>query len=283
MADSCPTCSSDALKKDGRAPFGGQRFRCRACRHAWRDRGGTPFAGHRWPQEVIVTAVRWYCRFRVSLADVRDLVAERSIDVPPRTILRWVQKVGPLLAATVRHAARPVGRRWYCDETSVRVAGRWASLYRAVDNYGQVVDVLLRERRDLVSARTFFARAIRRRRVTPDYVVTDKHQAYVRAVRRHARRAAHTRPGLHRARGETTKPVERSHVPIKDRLRPMRGLQSVTTGQRLLEGIEAVQAIRRGDLWASPGPPPVDPRGAARARAEVATRHRLAGELRRAA
>jgi transposase-like protein len=163
------------------------------------------------------------------------------------------------------------------------VAGRWAYLYRAVDNYGQVVDVLLRERRDLVSARTFFAQAIRRRRVTPDYVVTDKHQAYVRAVRRHARRAVHTRTGLHRARGETTKPVERSHVPIKDRLRPMRGLQSVTTGQRLLEGIEAVQAIRRGDLWASPGLPPVDPRGAARARAEVATLNRLAGELRRAA
>jgi transposase-like protein len=133
------------------------------------------------------------------------------------------------------------------------VAGRWAYLYRAVDELGQVVDVLLRSQRDLVSARAFFAHAIRRRRVTPDHVVTDKHQAYVRAVRRHARRALHTRTGLHRARGETTKPVERSHVPIKDRLRPMRGLQSVPSGQRLLEGIEAIQAIRRGVLAARPG------------------------------
>jgi hypothetical protein len=57
--------------------------------------------------------------------------------------------------------------------------------------------------------------------------VTDKHQAYVRAVRRHARHAAHSRTGLHRARGETTKPVERRHVPIKDRLRPMRGAHRV--------------------------------------------------------
>jgi transposase-like protein len=83
--------------------------------------------------------------------------------------------------------------------------------------------------------------------VTPKQVVTDKHQAYVRAVRRHARRAMHTRTGLHRARGETTKAIERLHVPIKDRLRPMRGLQSIASGRRLLEGIEASQAIRRGE------------------------------------
>ena len=283
MLRTCPSCSARTLKKDGRAPFGGQRFRCRACRRAWRDRTGSPFLGHRWPQDVIVTAVRWYCRFRLSLVDVRALLAERGIDISPRTILNWVQKFGPLLAAAVRRAVRPVGRRWYCDETYVRVAGRWAYLYRAVDEHGQVVDVLLRERRDLASARALFAQAIRRRRVTPKQVVTDKHQAYVRAIRRHARRAVHTRTGLHRARGETTKAVERSHVPIKDRLRSMRGLQSIASGQRLLEGIEAVQATRRGELRAARSAPPVDARGAARAQAEVAVLHRLAGGLRLAA
>jgi transposase-like protein len=276
----CPSCSSHRCKKDGRAPFGGQRFRCRACRRAYRDRSGSPFAGHRWPRAVIVTAVRWDCRFRLSLADVSALLAARGIDVSPRTLLTWVHKFGPLLAAAVRRAARPIGRRWYCDETYVRVAGRWAYLYRAVDEHGQVVDVLLRAQRDLASAQAFFAQAIRRRRVRPDHVVTDKHQAYVKAVRRHARCAVHTRTGLHRARGETTKAVERSHVPIKDRLRPMRGVQSVRSGQQLLEGIEAVQAVRRGDLGALPGAPPAGLRGAARARDEVATLHRLAGDLR---
>jgi transposase-like protein len=176
--------------------------------------------------------------------------------------------------------ARPVGRRWYCDETYVRVAGRRAYLYRAVDDCGQVVDVLLRAQRDLASARAFFAQAIRRRRVTPDHVVTDKHQAYGRAVRRHARRAVHTRTGLHRARGETTKAVERSPVPIKDRLRLMRGLQSIRSGQRLLEGIEAIWAIRRGDLGASGGGLPVGAGSAARARAESVALAQLAGTLR---
>jgi transposase-like protein len=112
---------------------------------------------------VITTAVRWYFRYRLSAADVRDLLAERRIDVSARTILAWAHKFGPLLAAAGRRQARPVGTRWYADETYVRVGGRWAYLYRAVDEHGQVVDVLLRAQRDLASARAFFDQAIARR------------------------------------------------------------------------------------------------------------------------
>jgi transposase-like protein len=204
---------------------------------------------------VITLAVRWYARYRLSLRDVRDLLAERGIEVSPTTVLNWVQKFGPLLAAALRKKARGVGGCWYVDETYVRVAGAWTYLYRAVDETGQVVDVLLRVHRDLESARAFFEQATRRRGTRPDTVVTDKHPAYARAVRRHARRATHVRTGLHRARGETTKPIERSHAPVKDRLRAMRGFGSVTTGQRTLETIEAIHAIRRGDLCRLAGHP----------------------------
>src|SRR4029450_11656466 len=115
-------------------------------------RPGTPFARDRWPLEVITTAVRWYLRYRLSAADVRDLLAERHLDVSARTGLAWAHKFGPLLAAEGRRHARPVGRRWDGDETYVGVGGRWAYLYRAVDEAGQVVDVLLREHRGLASA-----------------------------------------------------------------------------------------------------------------------------------
>jgi IS6 family transposase len=238
------------VKRDGR-PAGGQRFRCRACRRTFTGRTGTPFAGHRWPLEVIITAVGWYFRYRLSAANVRDLLAERRIDVSARTILAWAHKFGPMLAAEGRRQARPVGIRWHCDETYVRVGGRWAYLYRAVDEGGQVVDVLLRAQRALASARAFFDQAIARRGARPKIVITDKHASYRRAVRRRSWRARHIRTGLHRARGETTKPVERSHVPVKDRLRPMRGLHSITTGQQLLEGIELAHAIRRGHVLSS--------------------------------
>jgi len=226
---------------------------------------------------VITTAVRWYFRYRLPAADVRDLLAERRIDVSARTVLAWAHSFGPLLAAAGRRHARPVGVRWYADETYVRVGGRWAYLYRAVDEAGQVVDVLLREQRDLASARAFFDQAISRRGLRPKVVVTDKHAAYRRAVRRRAR---HIRTGLHRARGETTKAVERSHVPIKDRLRPMRGLQSVATGQRLLEGIEAVRAIHGGRLGATDGAPAAHHVASVRARRAVAVFHHLASTLR---
>jgi transposase, IS6 family len=281
-APTCPRCAWAAVKKDGRRPATTQRFRRRGCRRTFTARTGTPFAGHRWPLEVITTAVRWYCRFRLSAADVRDLLAERRIDVSARTVLAWVHKFGPLLAAEGRRHARPVGIRWWADETYVRVAGRWAYLYRAIDEHGQVVDVLLRERRDLESARAFFEQAIARRGVRPRVVITDKHASYRRAVRRRGWRAAHIRTGLHRVRGETTKAIERAHVPVKDRLRPMRGLQSPATGQRLLEGIELAHAVRRGhirlDLVASAAPPPSRcPHG--RAREVAATFSSLARRL----
>jgi transposase-like protein len=114
------------------------------------------------------------------------------------------------------------------------------------------MDVLLRAQRDLASAEAFFIRATARRQTIPTEVVTDKHQAYVGAVRKHASEARRVRSGLHRARGQTTKAIERSHLPIKERLRPMRGLHSIATGQRfLLEGVEITQAIRRGELRAT--------------------------------
>jgi putative transposase len=83
-----------------------------------------------------------------------------------------------------------------------------------VDEAGQVVDVLLREKRDLESAEAFFVQTLKRRGVVPDEVVTDKHRAYLRAVRQHASNAKHRRTGLHRKRALTTKPIERSHIPV---------------------------------------------------------------------
>lgn len=74
------------MKQDGKVGKA-QRYRCRGCRRTFIDRTGTPFAGHRWPQGIIVMAVRWYPRYRRSAANVRDLSAERGVDVSARTIL----------------------------------------------------------------------------------------------------------------------------------------------------------------------------------------------------
>jgi transposase-like protein len=195
-------------------------------------------------------AVRWYLSLTVSAKQVTWLLAERGIDVTPRTVLTWTQTFGPQLAAEARKHRRRVGRRWYVDEVflSRKKGEEKRYLYRAVDEHGQVVDVLLREQRDTESARAFFRQALRRTRTSPTQVITDHHQAYIRAVQEEVPAAAHIRTGLHRARGETTKSIERSHIPTRDRLRAARGLKRVPTGQRFAEGFEALQALRGGHV-----------------------------------
>src|SRR5215208_2205667 len=122
----CPRCRSAKVKKDGRRPVGRQRFRCHTCLRTFTTRTYTPFARHRWPTEVILTAVRWYFGYRLSAADIRDLLAERHIDVSARTILSWAHKFGPLLRRAAHRSMRSApGHRWWCDETYVRVGGRW--------------------------------------------------------------------------------------------------------------------------------------------------------------
>ncbi len=162
-----PRCTTSRVKKDGRIGET-QRYRCRSCRRAFIARTGTPFAGHRWPQEIIVTAVRWYLRFRLSAADVRDLLAERGVDVSARTVLYWVQQFAPLRARAGRRAATRPGTRWWCDETYVRVGGAWACRSRAIDERGQAVDVVVRTHRDLAGARACFVLATYRRRSAPE-------------------------------------------------------------------------------------------------------------------
>ena len=253
-APSCSRCSCVAVKKqDGRRPSTTQRFRCHRCRRTFTARPGTPFAGHRWPLEVITTAVRWSCRYRLSAADVRDLLAERRIDVAARTVLAWAHTFGPLLAAEGRRHARPVGARWWTDETYVRVGARWTYLYRAVDEVSQVIDVLLRAQRDLASARAFFAQAIARRGSVRGRWSRTRTPAAAGPCAGAPGAPGPFAPASTAPAGGRRSPSS-ARVPVKERLRLMRGLQSIATGQRLLKGIELAHAIRRGHLRASLGP-----------------------------
>ena len=118
------------------------------------------FAGFCFPPDVIVLAVRWYLRFGLSYRDVEELLAERGIEVDHVTVYRWVQRFTPLLAEAARPCRHRVGDRWQVDETYVKVAGRWRYVYRAIDQFGQVIDVFVSPRRDGIAARRFFEQAI---------------------------------------------------------------------------------------------------------------------------
>jgi transposase-like protein len=136
------------------------------------------FAGVRFPPEVIVLAVRWYLRFGLSYRDVEELLTERGVEVDHVTVYRWVLRFMPLLAETARPCRHAVGDRWSVDETYVRVAGQWRYVYRAIDQFGQVIDVFVSARRDAKAARRFFDQAISATKVTPVEVTTDQAPIY---------------------------------------------------------------------------------------------------------
>ncbi len=142
------------------------------------------FAGFRFPREVITVAVRWYLRYGLSYRDVEELLAERSIEVDHVTIYRWVQWFTAEFIEAARPCRRLPGDRWYVDETYVKISGRWTYLYRAIDQHGQVIDVMLSTRRDLPAARALFtgAKAVG---VTPIEVTTDRAPAYPRVLDEH--------------------------------------------------------------------------------------------------
>src|SRR3954453_12088259 len=108
----CPRCGSQAVRKDGLDRKGAQVHRCRDCRRCFPALTGTPFAGYRFPPDVIALAVRWCLRYRLSYADVAELLAERGVAGDPSSIYAWVQEFSPRYEDAARPFRRPIGSSW---------------------------------------------------------------------------------------------------------------------------------------------------------------------------
>jgi transposase-like protein len=189
---------------------------------------------------VIVVAVRWCLRYGLSYRDVEELLLERGVEVDHVTVFRWVQRFTPLLADAARFCRHAPGDRWFVDETYVKVGGVWRYVYRAVDQHGQVIDVLVSVRRDAAAARRFFRRALKMLKMKPSEVVTD---------------AAAVSPAVldelipsawHHMERYANNPIEADHSQLTHRLRPMRGLRTDRTAQTIIAGHAFIQNLRGG-------------------------------------
>jgi transposase-like protein len=197
------------------------------------------FAGFRFPPEVILIAVRWYRRYGLSYRDLEELLAERGIEVDHVTLFRWVQRFTPLLVEAARPCRHSVGGHWFVDETYVKVSGSWRYVYRAVDQYGQVIDVLLSKKRDLQAATAFFATVITSHG-EPAEITTDRAHALVRVI------AELLPAALHDTTQYANNRVEADHGRLKARLRPMRALKRDRSASVIIEGHAFIQNLRRG-------------------------------------
>ena len=185
-------------------------------------------------------AVRWYLRFGRSYRDVEELVTDRGVQVDHVTVYRWVLRFMPLLAEAARPCRHAVGDRWSVDETYVRVAGQWHYLYRAIDQFGQVIDVFVSARRDAKAARRFFDQAISATKVTPVEVTTDQAPIYLTVLEDLLSAA------WHRTDQCANNGIECDHGRLKARLRPMRGLKQDRSARVIVAGHAFVQNLRRG-------------------------------------
>jgi transposase-like protein len=186
-----------------------------------------------------MVAVRLYLRYNLSYRDVEELLIERGVEVDHVTVFRWVQRFTPLLADAARFCRHVPGDRWFTDETYVKVNGVWRYVYRAVDQYGQVIDVLVSARRDAAAALRFFRRAMAMLKVRPAEVVTDAAPVY-RAV------LDELVPSAWHHVETTCQQPDRGRPQLKHRLRPMRGLRTDRTAQTIIAGHAFMQNLRRG-------------------------------------
>jgi transposase-like protein len=189
---------------------------------------------------VILLAVRWYLRYRLTYAEVAEWLAERGVSVDPSTIWDWVQAYAPKLNEAARAHRSPAGVRWRVDETYVKVAGRPLYLYRAIDERGQVLDCLLSDRRDTIAARLFLLWAQDRAGAAPTRVITERAGCYVDAVRAEC-------PGAkHLTRRYLNNRLERDHQHLKGRIRPMRGFKSWRAAWTFCRAHDLVRNLRAG-------------------------------------
>ena len=186
------------------------------------------YRGHRFPPEIIGYAVWVYHRFCLSFRDVEDLLAERGIIVSYEAIRQWCSKFGPDYARRLKKKQGRLGDSWYLDELFVRINGQQRYLWRAVDQDGDVIDILLQSRRDQRAAERFLRRLLRGQGKQPFRIITDKLKSYAAASRT-------ILPGVtHDTQQYANNRAEISHQPTRMRERQMRRFKSPRQAQGFL-------------------------------------------------
>src|SRR3982074_496756 len=189
----------------------------------------SPYHGYRVPSEIIAHAVWLYFRFHLSFRDVQDLLAERGLIVSHETVRQWCTKFGATFAAGLRRRRARAGDKWHLDEVLLKINGKRHWLWRAVDQHGVVLDILVQERCDQAAAERFLHRVLDGESgAEPRVVITDKLASYPPAIKRVLPTPEHRRhKGLNNR-------AENSHQPTRQRERAMRRFKSAEQAQRFL-------------------------------------------------
>lgn len=205
-----------------------------------------PYRRHRFPPEIIAHAV-WLCdRFTSSFRDVEELLAARGVIVSDEASRLWCAKFGPDVADQLRRVRQPVGRQSFLDEVFVRIGGVQHYPWRAVDQYGVVVDILVQPRRGRAAAERFFRHLLRSSGVVPHTITTDRLASHKAALPR-------ALPGVRRRRGHwLNHRAENSHQPTRLERVPRRDRHRSTLANRPCTSRNRTWGLRRTHIKAGP-------------------------------
>ena len=209
------------------------------------------FKGRHFGGEIVLWAVRWYCRYPISYRDRETMMTERGVAVDHSTIYRWVQHFAPEMERRLRWQWRwPRSRSWRIDETYIKVRGQWAYLYRALDKLGNTIDFYLSSTRNTKAAKRFLGKALNGLKdwEQPEVLNTDKAPTY--AGRAESRGQMPERDEAQagevpqqRRRG---RPRQAQAAAPALLLRPVRGFKTLKTAYATIKGFEVMRALRKG-------------------------------------
>ena len=186
------------------------------------------YVGYRYPSQVISHAVWLYHRFTLSLWDVEELLAVRGINVSYETVRNWCIKFGNQYCSQLRKRRGQLGDIWYLDEVFIKINRALHYLWRAVDQDGDEIDILVQKRKDRNAAKRFFKKLLKGQQATPLKIVTDKLKSYSAAKRELTPSVEHS------TQQYENNGCELSHQPTRQQERQMRRFKSQGQAQRFL-------------------------------------------------
>ena len=182
----------------------------------------------RFHSDVIKRAIWLYFRFNLSLREIEELMAERGVDVSYETIRRWIDRFGSVFAKRIKSRSKSPSPRWHLDEVYTKINGKMVYLWRAVDDEGTVLDIVVQSRRNKKAAMRLLRKLLKNSGIKPERIVTDLLRSYSAALK------GLNMQRIHDVGGRKNNRAENSHLPIRRRERKQQKFRTIGSAQKQL-------------------------------------------------